>query len=151
MTIRVKGSILVNAPVEKLWMLATNPMLSPRWNANIVEIRDFSGLPIGVGSTWVQVLKILGKNTEMRAVVTECQAPESGTVQFYGPGDPRVTTDITEEGGGSRLTQTMDIVEVGGLMGFALRVARSTIEHDLNEALRRQKVAAEETLDEKEA
>lgn len=141
---RVNGSIFVNAPVEKVWELATNPLLSPRWNANIVEVRDFSGFPVGRGSTWVQVLKILGKNTEMRATVMECEAPVSGTVQFHGPGDPRVTTVISREDGGSRLTQTMDIGEAGGLVGFALRVARSTIEHDLNEALRRQKSAAED-------
>ena len=139
----VEGSILVNSSAERVWSLVTDPRLSPRWNPNLTEVRDLSESPLKVGSSWVQVVKILGVLTEMKATVLDYRPPEVGTVSFSGPGAPRVSTLISPENGSVRLAQTMDFTDVSGIAGMALRLARHTIEHDLNEALLRQKLAAE--------
>ena len=43
-------------------------------------------MPIRVGSSWVQVVKILGRPTNLTARVIECREPESGVVgAFHWP------------------------------------------------------------------
>ena len=140
---RIEDSVYIEAPPESVWHVTTDPRLSPQWNANIVAIRDVSGVPVETGSSWVQVVRILGKSTDMRAVVTECHPPNGGTVQFSGPGEPLVTSKIEAEGSGSRLTQIMEITIPGGLGGMAMRIAIPTIERELRHALESQKKAVE--------
>jgi len=142
----VQGSIHVDAEPRSVWEIVTDPTLGGRWNPNVLEIRDFSGMPIRDGSSWVQVVKILGRPTNLTARVIECREPESGVVAFTGPGHPRVTTMVSPDGTGSQLTQIMDITVPGGLGGITIRLAGPTIEKELMEALRRQKHAAESVV-----
>jgi hypothetical protein len=135
---------LVDAPPDRVWEIVTDPMLGGRWNPNVVAVSEFTGMPIEQGTTWKQVVRILGRPTPMRATVTECRPPHAGVVSFVGPGSPRVTTTVVPEGKGSRLSQVMEIKEPGGLGGVAFRLAGHTIHRELCEALRRQKQAVEE-------
>lgn len=141
--IRIERSIVVAAEAKRLWTIATDPSLSPRWNPNIVEVTDVSGLPIGPGSTWTQVVRILGRPVALKARVIRCDPPVSGAVDFSGPTELRVTTTISPEDGRCRLTQTMELYSAGAFGGMAMRLARPTIERELGEALERQKSAAE--------
>ncbi|HEV3310077.1 MAG TPA: SRPBCC family protein [Chloroflexota bacterium] len=140
---RVEDSVLVAATPDALWEIATDPTLGPQWNPNVTELRDFTGLPIHVGSTWTQIVKILGRPTQMRATVTTCDPPRQGVVKLIGPGNPTITTTIVPEGAGSRLSQIMEIGESRGLGGLAAMLAGPTVERELHQALIRQKQYAE--------
>lgn len=144
---RVEDSIGIDAPIERVWDIATNPMLSPRWNSNVIEVRNFSGFPVGVGTTWVQMVRIAGRNTPMSARVIEYDPPHRGTVQLTGPGNPRVNTYLTQEDGRTVIRQVMEITMGGGFGGVALRLARPTIQRELKQALVAQKQASERGLD----
>lgn len=141
---RIEASIFVNAAPQLVWDLATDPARSREWNPNIVEVREVGDAPVHVGSTWIQVVRILGKATNMRAEVLECDPPHLGVVRFHGPGNPQVATTISPEGTGSRLSQVMNLGEAPGFGALAVRLAGPTIHRELNEALARQKRAAEE-------
>jgi uncharacterized protein YndB with AHSA1/START domain len=141
---RIEDSVLIDATPERVWQIITNPWLSPRWNSNIVEIRDVSGLPVEKGTSWVQVVRILGRKTEMRAVVEDVDPPHGGTVRFSGPGEPLLTSRVEAEGSGTRLTQIMDVTIPKGIGGMAVRIAIPTIVHELKSALRAQKSVAED-------
>lgn len=141
---RIEDSVLINASPERVWQITTDPWLSPRWNSNIVEIRDVSGLPVERGSSWVQVVRILGRRTEMKARVEEADPPHGGTVRFSGPGEPVLTSRVEAEGSGTRLTQRMDVTIPRGLGGMAVRLAIPTIVHEMKHALQAQKIAAED-------
>jgi len=141
--VTVSGSLTVQAPLEHVWEVATDPRLSTRWNPNVVDVRNVRGLPVARGTRWTQVVRVLGANTILEAEVVECEAPMRGVVQMKGRGNPRVTTTLEPESDGVRLTQEMAIDFGGTLGGLAGRVAKPQIEKELNEALRRQKAAAE--------
>ncbi len=140
---RIERSIEVNAPAERVWHIATDPNLGPRWNPNVKEIRDFTGLPIRMGSQWTQVVRIMGRDTVLRATVVACDPPRSGTVKMTGPGNPSITTSVEPRGAGSLLTQVMDVFPPPGLGGIAMKLAGPTIQSEIEGALRRQKQAAE--------
>ena len=141
---RIEDSVLIEASPERVWQIITDPWLSPRWNSNIVEIRDVTGMPVQKGSSWVQVVRILGKRTEMKAEVVECDPPNGGMVKFSGPGEPVLTSKVEPEGSETRLTQIMDVTIPSGIGGMAVRLAVPTIVHELKHALQAQKLAAEE-------
>lgn len=140
---RLEASIEVAAPPETVWRVATDPTLSPRWNPNIVSVVGASSDPVTVGTTWVQVVRILGKSVEMRGEVTECDPPRAGTVRFSGPGDPVVTTTIEPLGDRCLLRQVMDLTIPTGIAGMGMRLGAHRIARQLEEALRRQRGEAE--------
>jgi len=141
--VRLEASIEIDAPPEAVWPIATNPNLAPQWNSNIVRVVYDGNGEVHAGTTWIQVLRVLGREETMRGEVVECDPPHRGVVRFQGPGDPVVTTTIGSEGSGSILHQVMDLTIPAGLTGMALRVGVPMIKEQLHEALRRQKAAAE--------
>lgn len=147
---RIEASIHVEAPAETVWHIATDPKLAPRWNPNIVSI-DYDGDgPIHEGSTWLQVLRVMGKEERMTGTVVECEPPHHGVVSFTGTGSPRVTTTVADQSDGVTLTQTMDLRIPAGLTGAAMRLGAPLIREQLNQALRRQKQAAEQETSSRE-
>lgn len=144
--VTVSGTILVAASPEEIWEIVTNPILAPLWNPSVSRVRDFTGMPIRVGSSWVQDVSILGRPTAMTAKVVHSHPPWEAVVQFSGPGEPKVSTRLRSEGGHTRLEQIMEIALSRGLAGIAIRMARPTIKKELDVALRRQKDAVEKGL-----
>ncbi len=139
----VSASIYIDAPVELVWGIATDPLQGPKWNSNIVEVRDFSGFPVGLGSNWTQVIKILGQDATFTATVVECDAPYRGVVQMEGRGNPKLSTTLTPDSSGTRLEQEMEIELEGGLAAVGGRFARPAIERELRETLLRQRALIE--------
>jgi Polyketide cyclase / dehydrase and lipid transport len=144
--VRAEGSVLIEAPPARVWEIVTDPRLGGRWNPNVIEVSYFSGMPIQLGTTWKQVVRILGRPTQLTATITQCRAPFSGVVSLTGPGRPRVTITISPEGTGSRLSQIMEVFMPEGIAGVALRLAGPTIQRELDRALQRQKQAVEEAV-----
>lgn len=140
---RVDASIFVAAPPERVWEIVTDPRLGPRWNPNVSDVGDISGVPISAGSSWTQNVRILGRQHRISAQVVECDAPSTGVLVMSGMGSPRVTTTVTPAEGGSMLAQIMEISVPAGLGGMAFRLAGPTIQSELNEALRRQRETIE--------
>ncbi len=145
--VRVEESILTSASPERLWEVATDPRLAPRWNPNVTDVKDISGVPVSTGTTWTQVVKILGRPQAMHARVVECDPPRKGVVELSGPGNPRITTQIDDAGSQRRLTQIMELRSGGGFGSMALRLAAGTVRRELQTALYHQKAAAEAETD----
>lgn len=141
--VRIEGSLLVAAPVRKVWEVATDPSLTTYWNSNVTEVSDVSEAPLRVGSSWLQTVNILGRPNRLTTQIVEWQPPNYGVVAMSGMGSPRVTTTVEAVEGGSNLTQVMEISLPTGLGGIAFRFAGPTIQAELNEALRRQKMYIE--------
>jgi uncharacterized protein YndB with AHSA1/START domain len=137
------GSVHVRADPETVWRVATDPTLGPRWNPNIIAINNFDGGPIRAGSTWSQVLRVMGQEERMDATVIECEPPRRGIVQFTGTGSPRVTTTVQTERDGCLLEQHMELSVPSGFKGVALKLGMPLIRDQLQQALNRQKTEAE--------
>jgi len=140
---KIEASIAIDAPPESVWPIATDPRLVSRWNSNIVRVEYDGEGAVETGTRWTQVVSILGSEETMEAEVVECHPPFRGVVRMRGRGEPLVTTTVHPEGNGSILTQVIEISIPAGLVGVALRLGEPVIRAQLNEALRRQKEAAE--------
>jgi coenzyme Q-binding protein COQ10 len=49
---KVKRSITINAPVEKVFNYLADPMNQPEWVPSIMEIKDVSGFGVGEHHLW---------------------------------------------------------------------------------------------------
>lgn len=142
---RVERSIYIAAPPHRVWEVVTDPLLAPRWNRNVVEICDVSDTPVRAGSTWTQIVVILGRKTTMRARIVEFDPPHTGLIELAGPASGRITTRVEAAEGGSRVHQAMEFSVPGGPLGqLAAAAAEPTVTRELDESLRRQKQMLEE-------
>ena len=66
---RVEGSIIINAPVEKVFAYLDDPANGLDFIPGITDIRDVTGL--GVGQKWGWTYKMMGLSLKGEAEVTE--------------------------------------------------------------------------------
>jgi uncharacterized membrane protein len=67
----ISETVEINSSKEALFEYVMNIEFLPEWSNAIVAIRDFSGAPIGVGSTWVDVSKFMGREFSSNNEVVE--------------------------------------------------------------------------------
>ncbi len=67
----ISETVDINCSKEALYEFVMNIEGLPEWSKAIVAIRDFSGAPIGVGSTWVDVSKFMGREFSSNNEVVE--------------------------------------------------------------------------------
>ena len=41
----IRESVHINAPIDRVWALGIDHARWPEWQTNLVEIKDFSGVP----------------------------------------------------------------------------------------------------------
>ena len=66
---KVKRSITINAPVEKVFNYLDDPMTQPEWIPSLMEVKDVSGS--GVGEHFMWTYKMAGVLLEGETTVTE--------------------------------------------------------------------------------
>lgn len=62
------ATIDLNVPIEQVFEFVTDIENLPTWAGAFDDIRNFSGNPVGVGSTWTSVSKFMG-----REVISDCK------------------------------------------------------------------------------
>ena len=91
----------------------------PVWDSSTVQAEQPDAGPVGVGTRWCGVSKILGRRFEWTTEVTDLQPPTrissravEGKLQFT------VTNTLQPENGGSRFTHRVDAESgLGGVFG----------------------------------
>lgn len=69
--IRFEESAVIERPVADVFALAADPTNDPLWASAVAEARQTSEGPLRVGTTFEQVLRLLGRRLEIRFEVTE--------------------------------------------------------------------------------
>lgn len=138
----VEQSIDIRAPIERVFAVVTDPRRGPEWNPSIVEVSDFSGYPIYPGTTWQQVVMVLGKPMRLMCRVQEYVAPYSGVIEVSGDQRGRIWTRCDASGGVTRVTQGMDFIPPGGMLGrLGMGMMRGRIQQELYGTMVRQRDA----------
>ncbi len=123
----VRESVVVDAPVEDVWRIVSDPRNLPRWNPHI---RSVHGVPDGglrPGDTYVTVLRILGVKVRVDARVLAIEPPRRSEIHLSGPLDAVVRTHLRPVGT-SRTRLDHDVEyhlkggPVGELIGRAVRI-----------------------------
>jgi uncharacterized membrane protein len=69
--IEIEHNVVINRPIEDVYAFMANPENTPLWAVAVKETKlTFEG-PIGVGTTYNQVLEFLGRRIESNYKFTE--------------------------------------------------------------------------------
>ena len=112
--IKTEHSIIINRPVEEVWKYLSNVENMPKWDRGVLEARQTSDGPIGVGSEVQIVRQMLGRQRIANFRVSEYVPNKILAIQG-SLGHMTAQTGFTFEPveGGTRLTQRSEI-EISG-------------------------------------
>ena len=118
--IKIENSIVINKPVEEVFQFLANSENNPQWQSGTQEVKKTSEGPIGVGTTYLSVSKLLGRRLESIVEYTAYEPNKrvaakatSGPIPFQF----ETTFEATAEGG--TMVTTAGGGEVGGFFKLA--------------------------------
>ena len=113
--IKVEHSVVIDRPVEEVFAFVAAMENEPQWQSGVDEVHSTSEGPMGVGSTWFEVMRILGRRIETHYVVTEYEPNRKLSMKSTsGPVSMEGSMTFESAGGGTR----MDITGQGDAKGF---------------------------------
>jgi ligand-binding SRPBCC domain-containing protein len=106
--VKIEESILIDRPVEEVWKFKTDPSNGPKYNPDIVEVRQVSSGPFGVGTTFRMIRAKTPKVLDLRVIKHQLNSEFTAEV-ISGPikGSTLGSSFGTVEGK-TRLTETYD-------------------------------------------
>jgi len=112
--IKFEKSIIIHRPVEEIWKFLSNVENMPKWDRGVLEAKQTSEGPPGIGSTMQIRRQFLGRQRIAELRVSEYVPNRKMSLQG-SLGAITVQTGFTFEPveGGTRLTQPSEI-EIGG-------------------------------------
>jgi len=128
-------SVTVNRPVAEVWDFISNFENTTRWSRGVLEARQTSDGPLGVGSTLQTVVKAFGRRRTADYLVTEYQPNHAFAFKVTsGPMSSRARYSLEPAGAGTRLTASGE-VEAAGLYKLLapilVRIVKRHSEDDL--------------------
>jgi carbon monoxide dehydrogenase subunit G len=101
----ITQSVTVNRPVEEVWDLISDFESTTRWSRGVLEARQTSPGPLGVGSTLQAVVKAFGRRRTADYLVTEYEPNRAFAFEVSsGPMTSRARYSVEPAGAGTRLT-----------------------------------------------
>jgi uncharacterized protein YndB with AHSA1/START domain len=116
---KLEAGITINRPVEEVFAFTSNPENEPLWRPELLKLEKTSEGPIGVGTTFREVMQFLGRRIENTGEITKYEPNNmiamkstSGPLAFELTGTYQPVEDGTE------LTFEVE-AEVGGFFRLA--------------------------------
>lgn len=133
---RIEHSVVINRPIEGVFAFVSDIEKLPQWAAEIVEVKIVSEGPVGVGTTFSDVVKEFGRRIEATLEVTEYEPNSKLTFKaIAGPIPVEVRHIFEAVEGGTKVTLVQK-AEVGGFFKLAepllARMAQRQTETDLS-------------------
>ncbi len=83
--LEVEHSIVINRPVEQVWNYLTDFENTPSWDIGVLETRQTSEGPAGLGTTFQNIGPFLGRNAVREYRVTEYIPNKKVAVRLTNP------------------------------------------------------------------
>jgi carbon monoxide dehydrogenase subunit G len=132
---RAEHTVLVERPPQEVFGFLTDLAKVPQWQSGAVEVRG-PEQAVGVGTTYVEILKFLGKRMEATIEVTEFEPDRRFSLKTRSgpiPFEVRHTLEPADGGGATRLRVELE-GEPGGFFKLAeplvMRKAQRQVEED---------------------
>jgi uncharacterized protein YndB with AHSA1/START domain len=124
----VRTSVEVDAPIEGVWEVVSDPRNLPRWDSHITSVIGVPEEGLAEGSAYSTDLRLMGLRSKVDAVAEKLEPPVFARIRLSGILDATVTTVLTPlKDGRTRLTQEVDYTFRGGRLGeLAGRALRLT-------------------------
>jgi uncharacterized protein YndB with AHSA1/START domain len=128
---KFETSTVINRPLEEVFAVLSNVENNPKWASAFLEAKKTSDGPIGVGTTWRGVGKVLGQRIETELECTEYEpnrksAQKSKSKPF--PSEVRQTFEPVE--GGTRVGVVLQ-AEPGGFFKLAEPLVNSMLKRGI--------------------
>ena len=131
---RFENTVRIDRPVEDVFAFLADFENIPRWNYAIVETRQTSDGPVGVGATYLQV-RSMPSRSEETFEVTEFEPIRRLAIRGgFGPLEGTMTYELEPEDGRTRLTNSAQL-EGRGLAKLAAPLASGRIAEAVSENL----------------
>lgn len=114
--VRVDVETTISRPVEEVFAYLSNIDRQPEWVSPLTDSRKTSSGPTGVGTTYQQTAKFLGRRMDMNCEITGYQAPTLYAFRAKN-GPMHMEMQFTLTPGGSESTKVTQVVE-GESAGF---------------------------------
>ena len=131
---KIETSIVINRPIEEVFAVLSDLENNAKWSSGFVEVKKTSEGPIGVGTTWRAIQKVLGQRIETEAELTEYEPNRKFAAKSKSgpiPVEVRQTFDPVEAG--TRVSIEGQL-EPGGFFKMAeplvTRMLKRTLETD---------------------
>jgi carbon monoxide dehydrogenase subunit G len=123
-------SVMVNRPVEEVWDFIGNFENTTRWSRGVLEARQTSDGPLGVGSTLQAVVKAFGRRRTADYLVTEYEPNHGFAFEVTsGPMTSRARYSVEPAEAGTRLTASGEAEPTGLYKLLAPLLVRTVKRH----------------------
>jgi uncharacterized membrane protein len=114
----IEHKCIIKVPVEFAFDYVVNPANRTRWLDSVMEVKDISEGPIGVGTSWDEKQKVAGRIIEFVVKITEFERPRRWAMNLAIPGGKGVLVNSFEpENEGTLMTMTIDYTLPGAFFG----------------------------------
>jgi uncharacterized protein YndB with AHSA1/START domain len=132
--VNFENAVTIDRPVKDVFAFLADFENVPKWNYAIVETRQTSDGPVGVGTTFRQVRAVPSRSEETFQV-TEFERNRRLAIRGgFGPLEGTMTYQLEPEDGGTRLTNSAQL-EGRGLAKLAAPLASRRIAEAVSENL----------------
>jgi uncharacterized membrane protein len=116
---KVEMSVVINQPIEEVFAFVADYENSPQWMAELVEAKQTSEGPIGVGTTIRAVANPLGRRAESTQEVTEYESNSKVAIKSTsGPVASKDAYTFESVAGGTKVTRVVE-AEMAGFFKLA--------------------------------
>jgi carbon monoxide dehydrogenase subunit G len=81
---QVSHSVVINRPTETVFQYVIDVTKQKEWRPSLDAIRDFSGEPFAVGTTWDEVSKFMGRDMVVNIAVTGFEESRQAEMKMEG-------------------------------------------------------------------
>jgi uncharacterized protein YndB with AHSA1/START domain len=135
--------ITINRPVESVFAFVSDPSTYPQWQQTVVENRQTSAGPVGVGATGINVRKVMGQRVESTWQITSYSLNEGfGLKSTSGPVAYELRNSFQPVDGSTRLSIHFQ-GDPKGFFKVAEPLLASTIKKEFEEDSQRLKTLLE--------
>ncbi len=123
----VTKSIIINAPIEKVFSFVANPYLWPKYITGLKEITNISTDKITKGTTFGWTYSIRGVNISGQGIVAEYEENKKLTLQMHSLLPMRETILFSGDAEKTILTIDVGYKKAGKILSFLFNIARRTL------------------------
>ena len=130
--IKLAQSVTVNRPVAEIWTFISNFENTTRWSRGVLEARQTSEGPMGVGSTLQTVVRAFGRRRTASYLVTEYEPNTAFAFEVTSgvmTSKARFSVEPAEAEAGTRLTASGEVDAVGPYKLLAPILVRTLKRH----------------------
>lgn len=110
----ITQSVTVNRPVQEVWDFISNFENTTRWSRGVLEAKQTSDGPLGIGSTLQTVVKAFGRRRTADYLVTEYEPNHAFAFEVTaGPMTSRARYLVEPAGAGTQLTASGEAEATG--------------------------------------